>query len=141
MNRHISDDGDKKNMANEKVSLKPIKTQATKQIELPSYDPTPFRGKSAVIESCETVETQFGIALQVATDAVDTFNDKEIRATKLFSLVQNKKTGELGWTRDSKLGQFLAAYGVEHYDQLIGKKVTLTIRADAKTGKKWLDFV
>lgn len=128
-------------MADEKTSLKPVKVSATKQIELPKYDPTPLRGKSAVIESCETVETQYGLAVQIATDAVDTFNDKEIRATKLFSLVQNKKTGEVGWTKDSKLGQFLAAYSVDHYDQLIGKKVTLTLRVDPKTGQKWVDFV
>jgi len=110
----------------------------TGQIELPSFDAKPFIGKKVLIGEVTEHQGNFGYYVKVETEKVAEFGDKEIKASKIFGL-QEDKEGRIGWGADTKLGVYLAKSGVSHYKELVGKEVILITRL-SKDGLEFLDF-
>lgn len=69
---------------------------------------------------------------------------KDITASELFNLKQNKKTMVWGWSENEKgkLFRFFKKLKVNSPKELVGKLVTVTLRPDKKDpNKNWLGFV
>jgi hypothetical protein len=127
-------------MVEKQSTIQPTKLSKTGVIEMPKFDCSPFRGKPSKIGLIEEVTTPYGFGVRVSSEVITTFNGKEVRASKLFSLSRNNQTGEVGWTKESKLAKLLLTFKVAHYQDLMGKAIVLTSRADTKTGMEFLDF-
>lgn len=113
----------------------------THEMELPRLDITPYIGKKAKIEKVEEQKGKYGYFIKVSTKVIDTLerNGKEIelRGSRLFNLVENPETHEIGWGKDTKLGLFLKKMKVNHYKDLTGKEVIL----QTQTNDNGIDFL
>lgn len=125
-------------------SLRPVTLKNTGQIELPTFDISPYIGKKVAIEDVEEFEGKFGYMIRISTSKVATLKRQDgteiaIRGSRNFSL-QKDKDGNVGWGAKTKLGVFLAKMNVKHYNDLKGKQVILQSITSAKDGKDYLTF-
>ena len=116
------------------------------EIKLPTLDVSQYIGKKVRIEEVKEYEGSFGYYIRIETSPVDVRKDMPndsgepmvLKASRVFGLQTDAKK-QLGWGKDTKLGLFLAKMGVKHYNELIGKTVTVQLQA-AKDGKEYLTF-
>lgn len=116
------------------------------EIKLPTLDVSQYIGKKVRIEEVKEYEGSFGYYIRIETSPVDIRKDMPndsgepmvLKASRVFGLQTDAKK-QLGWGKDTKLGLFLAKMGVKHYNELIGKTVTVQLQA-AKDGKEYLTF-
>lgn len=117
--------------------VKPVEVDIkTSMIELPKLDLTPYVGKKGRVAVIKQMFGEFGyyIVIETAqvTELVKADKSKvEIKASRLFGL-QKDENGNLGWGKDTKLGQFLALKRVDHYNKLVGKEVIIQLSEDGK---------
>ena len=98
------------------------------EIEKQEFDPTPYIGQDSFIEFIEERKGQYGFYVKLISKVVDE-GDREIRATAIFGLMENKE-GEIGWPPDSKLYNFLKKFNASHYRDLMSGPVTTTLKDD-----------
>lgn len=123
------------------------------EITLPTLDVTQYIGKKVRIEEITENETmQYskdgkpGYFIRIVTSPVDVRKDMKgddgepmvLRASRVFGLQTDSK-GQIGWGKETKLGIYLAKMGVKHYNELVGKTVTVQLQT-AKDGKEYLTF-
>lgn len=107
-------------------------------IDLPSFDCKPYIGKIVKIAKITEHLGKFGYYVKLETEKVADFGDKEITATKIFGLYEDKN-GKVGWGINTKLGIFLLRNQVAHYKELLGRTVILITKIN-KDGLEFLDF-
>jgi len=105
------------------------------KVEAPKLDVSKYVGKIVKIENVEVIETQFGQAIKVSTEILETIEikDKEnivLRATKIFSV---SKEGDI--IIGSKLDKFMIKQKVDQPLKLIGTQVQVL-----KNEKDFLTF-
>ena len=119
-----------------------VQLKNTGQIELPKLDMRQYVGQEATIEEVTEHNGRHGYYVKATTGLVDTKgseeNPIEIRASKIFGL-QKDEEGNIGWGKETKLGSFLRAMKVDHYNDLVGKGVIVTMRR-TKDDKEFLTF-
>jgi hypothetical protein len=116
------------------------------EIKLPTLDVSQYIGKKVRIEEVKEYEGSFGYYIRIESSPVDVRKDMPndsgeplvLKASRVFGLQTDAKK-QLGWGKDTKLGLFLAKMGVKHYNELVGKTVTVQIQS-AKDGKEYLTF-
>jgi hypothetical protein len=116
------------------------------EIKLPTLDVSQYIGKKVRIDGVKEYEGSFGYYIRIESSPVDVRKDMPnesgealiLKASRVFGLQTDAKK-QLGWGKDTKLGLFLAKMGVKHYNELIGKTVTVQLQA-AKDGKEYLTF-
>lgn len=118
-----------------------------------SFDLGKFEGRKVRIEKMDVIDmpSQYdpsgsGKVLKIETEAVTSITNMdgqpvEIRASELFNVLKNKK-GEIGWSTDSraKLHKFLVKMKANHPTKLLGREVTVRIRANNE-GQQFLGFI
>lgn len=116
----------------------PIKTGI---IELPKLDVSSYIGKKAKLERITEMKGQFGYCVKIETEIIAKIGNQEnpieLRGSRIFGLFQDKE-GNIGWSAETKLGQFLAKHKVPHYNELAGKEVIL--QTNTKEGQDYLTF-
>lgn len=105
------------------------------KVEAPKLDVSKYVGQIVKIENVEVIETQFGQAIKVSTEILETIEikDKEnivLRATKIFSV---SKEGDI--IIGSKLDKFMIKQKVDQPLKLIGTQVQVL-----KNEKDFLTF-
>ncbi len=122
-------------MENEEVKL-----EGTGEIELPKVDISKHIGKKVNIVKVTENKGNFGYYILVETEPVGNIEtskgDVKLRGSRIFGL-QEDKEGNVGWGKDTKLGEYLKKMKVDHYKQLEGKEVIL----QSITGKSGTDFL
>ena len=108
-------------------------------VELPKFDVDKYLGTDALIEAVEEHEGQYGYFIKVISSEIDKFGDEPIKASRVFGLV-TLENGTIGWGTETKLAGFLKKYGVEHYNDLVGKPVKIIKTPVNKDGKEFLTF-
>lgn len=125
-----------------KKTEKQVKLSNTGKIDLPKFDPKPFIGKKVEIVSVKEFEGNFGYYVKVTSDTVTTIQtkegEKEVTASVLLGL-QTDSEGNIGWGEGTKTDAFLKKMKVKHYNDLLGKVVTIQTRTD-KDGNEFLTF-
>lgn len=125
----------------ETEEMKKVSLGHTQEIESPHLDVAKYIGRKAKIESVTEFESRFGYCIRCETAPLDTLsfeNDSiELKASRIFGLHKNKQ-GEVGWIKQSLLGQYLTKLGLKHYRELVGREVT--IQSITKNGKDFLTF-
>jgi hypothetical protein len=113
------------------------------EIVLPTIDTQKYIGKKVKIVSAVPVNTEFGVAVQVQTEIVETIaggkGPIELRGSKLLSLHKNAE-GELGWGATTKTGLFMAKYKAKKIADLVGQTVTLQTQAKKGSTVEYLTF-
>jgi len=109
------------------------------EVELPQLDLTPYIGRKVKIEKVEECQSDTGYYIQVSTEPLAKFGDKEIRATKNFGLVETED-GRVGWASKGKLATFLRRMKCSDYMQLVGKEVIVQAQYNEKAGREYLTF-
>jgi len=135
----------------EEETIKPVELEETKEIDLPRADVTSYIGKKAKIMSADTFEGKYGYLVKVLTEDLGPLLDAtgneikdangvviQARASKIFGL-KSDASGKVGWTKDSKLGDFLKKYGVSHFKELVGKEVV--VQGQDNEGRTFLTFL
>lgn len=108
-------------------------------VELPKFDVDEFLGDEVKIEAVEEHKGNYGYYIKVISTEVTKYNKKAINATRMFSLT-TLEDGTIGWGTESKLAVFLAKYGVEHYNDLVGITVKINKTVANDDGKEFLTF-
>ncbi len=116
----------------------------TGEIELPSFDVSPFIGKRVKIAAVQEFKGTFGYYIKISTEAVHELEVKgkapvQICGTRLFTLYEDVD-GNIGWGKQTKLGVYLSKMKVSHYKELVGKEVQLQSVTSTKDGKDYLTF-
>ena len=93
-----------------------------KKVEAPKLDVSQHVGKKVNIENVEPIETQYGTAIKVSSEVLETIKtDKEdivLRATRIFSV---SKDGDI--IEGSKLDKFMNKQEVDQPLKLIGTQI------------------
>lgn len=106
------------------------------RVEAEKLDVSPYVGKMARIEKVEELETQFGVAIKVSSEIIDTIKtaeekeDIELRATRVFSI---SKDGNI--IIGSKLDKFMEKQKVDQPLKLVGTEIQVL-----KNDKDFLTF-
>ena len=105
------------------------------KVEAVKLDVSQYVGKKVNIENVEPIETQFGTAIKVSSEVLDTIEvkgkeDIVLRATKIFS-VSKEGTIIVG----SKIDKFMTKQGVDQPLKLIGTEIQVL-----KNEKDFLTF-
>ena len=117
--------------------LKDEMSTATEQ-EPEDFDPKPYLGKTAKIESWEPLKGKFGESVLVKTAVIE--EKRGIRATKILQVIRNS-VGKLCWFKGlNKTAIFMNDHNAKTFDELIGKEVFLQSQTSKKDGKKYLTF-
>ena len=112
--------------------------------EANKIDVDKFIGKETTIVNYEEGTKEFEKGrishyVRFVSDVLDHLNSgKELRASKTVGLQMNSE-GVLGWYPGSKMANFLARLGVDHYSKAVGKQIRVTAQ-DAKDGNRYLTF-
>lgn len=119
-----------------------VTLEGTKQIELPKLNLTQYVGTPAVVEEVTEHRGQHGYFVKATTGIVASVGKEddpiELKGSKIFGL-QEDEEGQIGWGEETKLGTFLKAHKVAHYNDLVGKEVVITMRR-TKDGNEFLTF-
>lgn len=102
------------------------------EVERKKFDPTPYIGMKSHIEFIDERKGQYGFYIRLYSGVVDE-GDREIRATVIFGL-EIGEDGRLGWSKDSKLYNFLKEHNVNHYKELL-ENPTMIEKVDDKKEK------
>jgi hypothetical protein len=126
----------------EATEAKRVTLSGTKEIELPRIDISQYIGNKAKIERVDEFEGKYGFYAKVETVVLDTLQRGqepiELRASRIFGLYPDAQ-GTIGWSKESKLGQFLKKMHVAHYRELVGKEVVVQSLTN-KDGQDFLTF-
>jgi len=105
-----------------------------KKVEAPKLDVSQHVGKKVNIENVEPIETQYGTAIKVSSEVLETIKtDKDdivLRATRIFSV---SKDGDI--IEGSKLDKFMTKQEVDQPLKLIGTEIQVL-----KNDKDFLTF-
>lgn len=132
-----------KQQVHQKVSLK-----GTKEIDLPSLDVSKYIGWKTKIAQVSENQGQFGYFIKIETDVLevvqemkdpDTGKPLQLRASRVFGL-QEDSEGNVGWGKQTKLGQFLEKMKCKHYNDLVGKEVIVQTVTNKNDGRDYLTF-
>ncbi len=104
------------------------KLDKTGEIELPEFDPTPFIGKSSMIDFIEERKGDFGFYVKIFSQPVDE-GEMQIRASRIFGL-QEDAEGKIGWGAKTQLGLYLSKFKVSHYKDLLENPVVKDMKDD-----------
>jgi len=132
-------------MKNEQQKLKEIDVELG-EIELPQIDVKPYVGRRVKIDNVKTLEgSRFGnIILRIQTEIVETVEGGkrpiEIRGSRIFGIHEDAN-GNMGWSPQTKLGQFLKRMKAKKPDDLIGQEVTLQVQPSTSGGADFLTFI
>lgn len=122
-------------MAEENVKLD------TREIELPQLDVSKYIGKKVTVVSVTEHKGEFGYYVRVKGEVLETLgsgdNAVDLQPSRIFSL-QEDDEGQIGWGKNTQLGEFLAKHKVSHYKDLLGKEIVVQTRL--KDGKEYLTF-
>ena len=99
-------------------------------IDSPRISITKYVGKKVKICNVKRDTGRYGECVIVTTE-------KPTNARRYFGLATNE-AGKVGWTRRSKLAEFLEKMNVSNPVELIGKEVTL--QSTKKDDKEYLTF-
>lgn len=117
-----------------KETPEPVKIK-TQEIELPKIDLNKYIGKKEIVESVNVFKGNFGYYVKMETSVIDVLQKGkeplEIRASRIFGLYEDKD-GKIGWGKDTKLGLFLTAKRLKHFDDMKGREVTVQLTDDGK---------
>jgi len=105
------------------------------KVESPKIDVSSYVGQMKNIANVETVETQYGVAIKVSSEVIDTIKIEEkedivLTATRIFSI---SKEGEI--VIGSKLDEFMKKQKVDQPLKLIGTQIQVL-----KNEKDFLTF-
>jgi hypothetical protein len=127
---------------NEKKEVKKVDIKLQK-VEVPKVDYVKYVGKKAKIGAVDTCVGEFGYYLQISTTPIDVVpfgkEQKEIRATRIFSLLTDKE-GKVGWGETGKLVDLMNLKNVKEPMQLLGKEVVIQMEL-SKQGRSFLSFI
>ena len=128
-------------MAENKSTQVDLSGKVVGEIELPSVDISKYVGKLVKVDNITEHKGNYGYYINVKTEVVDTiektgFDPLEIFASRILGLQQNK-SGQIGWGKDTKLGIFLRKMKCKHYNDLMGKKVLLQ-KTEGRDGQEFL---
>lgn len=136
-------------MQSEQIQTKQVRLDDLKPIEAQGIDFSSFEGNRIPIEKVSVIDINSFYdgdgkkikepiqvkALKVESTVVTMIKNQEgvevgIRASELFNLINDKKTGGIGWSKGAKakLNNFLKKLNVEHPKQLIGKSAVIRLR-------------
>ena len=121
---------------------KDVTLDNTGEIELPKLDVSEFVGKDVQIVKVQEKEGQYGNFSIISTEVVKTIEREgkdniELCGSRQFGL-QEDEEHNIGWGKDTKLGQFLAKMKVPHYNDLVGK--TVKLQTQTVNGTDFLTF-
>ena len=113
-----------------------VKLENVGKIELPKIDVSKYIGTKLKINEVTEHQGVHGYYIKIETTPVDMIGDKPFCASKILGLHEDA-SGNIGWSDETALGKFLKRYGVEHYNNLIGKEVIIQKRI----GKNETEFL
>jgi hypothetical protein len=148
-----------KKIKEKKIKMeKKIEIKNTKEIELKGsmdINIDQYIGQEVLIDIVEEYQSEYNgkptYYIKILTQEILIMGEKgdlaldesgkpiQIRASKLFGL-QKDSEGNIGWGKETKLGNYLKSKKVEHYKDLKGKSVRLQ-KTEPKNGKEYLTFV
>lgn len=121
----------------ERIELK------TQEIELPKVDISKHVGKKFKIADVGTYKGRHGEYVKFETDIIETIEggkeDINVKASVIFGLHEDKN-GNIGWGKDTKLGQFLKKYNAKKLLDMVGKECLVQIKR-GKDGQEFLTIV
>lgn len=119
-------------------------SQSTSLYDWPGevYVVSQYVGKKVSIEHVEEYEGKYGYFVKAETIVLDNVQmgteTVELRASRVFGLHTDAE-GNVGWGKETKLGQYLKKMKAEHYRDLVGKEVVVQTMTN-KEGQDFLTF-
>ena len=115
------------------------------EMESEAFDSGKYIGQEAKIANVQECKGLYGYYIKIETELLEIITKKDgtdlyIKASKICGLHENEDKN-IGWFKDSALALLLKKYKVQHYRDLVGKKVKVQTIANKKTGKEWLTFI
>ena len=106
-----------------------VRIEDVQAAELPEFDPTPYIGKQAMIDTVEIKDGNFGkyVEFKALVDARG-YHGEPLYATRIIGL--QEMDGKIVWGTRSKMQRFLEAHKVKHPSEMKGKMVVVTKKED-----------
>lgn len=110
--------------------------ETLEQIDLPTFDPTPFIGKKAMIDEIELKhkvqpdgKDSYYIQFKALVDPKG-FNNEPLYASRNVG-VQVDENNKMGWGEKTKMAEFLTHHKVTHPKDMKGKTIIVQTQKDS----------
>ena len=131
-------------MTSEQQKMQEVDIPIEGEISLPTIDIQKYIGQSVKITDVKTVSTEFGYAVQIQTEIVETVEGGKrpiaLRGSKLLGL-QEDAEGHIGWGVNTALGLFMQKHKAKVLGDLIGQTVKLQAQTKKGSTKEFLTFI